>query len=144
MRIAGIDFGDARVGLALSDEGELLASAVGTVSVTGLNDAVRKCAEQVRTLGAELLVCGLPRNMNGSESFRAEKTRVFGEKLAEAAGLPLEYFDERLTTVEAYTYLNLTDYKSGRRRSIIDALSAQILLQAYLDRKNFAKTQNNS
>ncbi len=144
MRIAGIDFGDARVGLALSDEGERLASAVGTVSVTGLNDAVRKCAEQIKALGAELLVCGLPRNMNGSESFRAEKTRVFGEKLAEATGLPLEYFDERLTTVEAYTYLNLTDCKSGRRRSIIDALSAQILLQAYLDRKNFGKTQNNS
>ena len=76
MRIAGIDFGDARVGLALSDEGERLASAVGTVSVTGLNDAVRKCAEQIKALGAELLVCGLPRNMNGSESFRAEKTRV--------------------------------------------------------------------
>ncbi len=143
MRIVGIDFGDARVGLALSDEGELLASAVGTVQVTGLNDAVRKCAEQIKTLGGEALVCGLPRNMDGSESFRAEKTRVFGEMLAKASGLPLEYFDERLTTVEAYTYLNLTDYKSSRRRSVIDALSAQILLQAYLDRKKSGKTKNN-
>lgn len=141
MRIVGIDYGDARVGLAVSDESGLLATAVGTVQVTGVNDAVRKCAEQIASLQAELIVCGLPRNMDGSESFRAEKTRVFGEKLSAAAGLPVQFFDERLTTVEAYTYLNLTDYKSSKRRSVIDALSAQILLQAFLDKQKNAKNE---
>ena len=139
MRTVGIDYGDARVGLAVSDESELLATAVGTVQVTGVNDAVRKCAQQIVSLQAEQIVCGLPCNMDGSESFRAEKTRVFGEKLSAATGLPVEFFDERLTTVEAYTYLNITDYSSRKRRSVIDALSAQILLQAYLDAEKSKK-----
>lgn len=139
MRIVGIDYGDARVGLAVSDEGELLATAAGTVQVTGVNDAVRKCAEQIASLHGELIVCGLPRNMDGSESFRAEKTRVFGEKLATATGLPVQFFDERLTTVEAYTYLNITDYNGRKRRSVIDTLSAQILLQAFLDSQRMSQ-----
>lgn len=141
MRIVGIDYGDARVGLAVSDESELLATAVGTVQVTGVNDAVRKCAQQMVSLQAERIVCGLPRNMDGSESFRAEKTRVFGEKLSAATGLAVEFFDERLTTVEAYTYLNITDYKSNKRRGVIDTLSAQILLQAFLDQQKNAKNE---
>jgi putative Holliday junction resolvase len=72
--------------------------------------------------------------MNGSESFRAEKTRVFAEKLQTATGLPLEFIDERLSTVEAYTYMNITDFKSSKRRAVIDAMSAQIILQSYLDK----------
>ena len=141
MRIVGIDYGDARVGLAVSDESGMLATAVGTVQVTGVNDAVRKCAEQIAALHVEQIVCGLPYNMDGSESFRAEKTRVFAEKLSSATELPVQFFDERLTTVEAYTYLNLTDYKSRKRRSVIDALSAQILLQAFLDKQKNAKNE---
>ncbi len=135
MRIIGIDFGDARVGLASSDETELLATSLCTVNVTGVNDAVRKCAEKIKEENGEFLVCGLPLNMNGSESFRAEKTRVFAEKLKEATGLELAFVDERLSTVEAYTYMNITDMKSGKRRGVIDAMSAQIILQSYLDRK---------
>lgn len=141
MRTVGIDYGDARVGLAVSDESGLLATAVGTVQVSGVNDAVRKCAGQIAALQAEQLVCGLPCNMDGSESFRAEKTRVFGEKLSAATGLPVQFFDERLTTVEAYTYLNITDYSSRKRRAVIDALSAQILLQAFLDQQKNAKNR---
>ena len=134
MRIIGIDFGDARVGIAASDETELLASAICSLQVTGVNDAVKKCADKIRELGGEKLVCGLPYNMNGSESFRAEKTRVFAEKLRTATGLELEFMDERLSTVEAYTYMNITDFKSSKRRSVIDAMSAQIILQSYLDK----------
>ena len=90
MRIIGIDFGDARVGVAASDETEILASAVCSLNVTGVNDAVKKCAAKIAELGGEMIICGLPYNMNGSESFRAEKTRVFAEKLQTATGLPLE------------------------------------------------------
>ncbi|MBQ3003475.1 MAG: Holliday junction resolvase RuvX [Clostridia bacterium] len=134
MRIIGIDFGDARVGVAASDETEFLATAVCSLNVTGVNDAVRKCADKIKELGGEKIVCGLPYNMNGSESFRAEKTRVFADKLKEATGLELEFMDERLSTVEAYTYMNITDFKSSKRRAVIDAMSAQIILQSYLDK----------
>lgn len=134
MRIIGIDFGDARVGIAASDETEHLASAVCSLQVTGVNDAVRKCTDKIRELGGEKIVCGLPYNMNGSESFRAEKTRVFAEKLKEATALDLEFMDERLSTVEAYTYMNITNFKSSKRKSVIDAMSAQIILQSYLDK----------
>lgn len=139
MRIIGIDFGDARVGLAASDETELLASSVCTLQVAGVNDAVKKCTQKIKELGGEQIVCGLPYNMNGSESFRAEKTRVFAEKLQEATSLPLEFMDERLSTVEAYTYMNITDLKSSKRRAVIDAMSAQIILQSFLDRKKNLK-----
>ena len=134
MRIIGIDFGDARVGIAASDETEFLATAICSINVTGVNDAVRKCTDNIKELGGEKLVCGLPYNMNGSESFRAEKTRVFADKLKQATGLELEFMDERLSTVEAYTYMNITDFKSSKRRSVIDAMSAQIILQSYLDK----------
>ena len=139
MRIIGIDFGDARVGIAVSDETEILATSVCTLTVSGVNDAVKKCAETIRSLGGQEIVCGLPYNMNGSESFRAEKTRIFAEKLMEATQLPLSFMDERLSTVEAYTYMNITDMKSRKRRSVIDAMSAQIILQSYIDRKKNLK-----
>ncbi len=135
MRIVGIDFGDARVGIAVSDETELIATAVHTIQVSGVNDAVKKCCAEIESLGGEHIVCALPHNTNGSESFRAEKTRVFAQKLQEASGRPLSFTDERLSTVEAYTYMNITDMKSSKRRSVIDAMSAQIILQSFLDRK---------
>jgi len=133
MIVLGIDFGDARVGVATSDPQEILATSKETLNVTGVNDAVRKTAEAFRKYGAEKIVCGLPYNMNGSESFRAEKTRVFAEKLKEATGAEVLFEDERLSTVEAYTYMNAGNMKSGKRRSVVDAMSAQIILQSYLD-----------
>ncbi len=133
MIILGIDFGDARVGIAVSDESGILSSAKETLQVSGVNDAAKKAADAFRRYGAEKIVCGLPYNMNGSESFRAEKTRVFAEKLAALTNAEIVFQDERLTTVEAYTYMNIGNMKSAKRRSVIDAMSAQILLQAYLD-----------
>lgn len=133
MIIMGIDFGDARVGIATSDENEILSTAKETIQVTGVNDAAKKTADAFRKYGASKMVCGLPYNMNGSESFRAEKTRIFAEKLSELTGAEICFQDERLTTVEAYTYMNVGNMKSSKRRSVIDAMSAQILLQAYLD-----------
>ena len=133
MVILGIDFGDARVGIAASDENEILSTARETLYVSGVNDAAKQTAEAFRKYGAEKMVCGLPYNMNGSESFRAEKTRVFADKVAALTGAEIVFQDERLTTVEAYTYMNAGDMKSSKRRSVVDAMSAQILLQAYLD-----------
>lgn len=135
MRIIGIDYGDARVGIAVSDETEFLASAVCTVNVSGMRDACKKVAEKIKELNGSKIVLGLPKNMDGSESFRAEKTRAFCEMISEATKLEVVFVDERLSTVEAYTYMNITDFNGKKRRDVVDALSAQIILQSYLDSK---------
>ena len=135
MRIIGIDYGDARVGIATSDETGFLASAVCTVNVSGMRDACRKTVEKIKELGGTAIVLGLPKNMDGSESFRVEKTKAFADMLKQELELEIIFVDERLSTVQAYTYLNITDYNGKKRRGVIDALSAQIILQSYLDRE---------
>ena len=133
MKVLGIDFGDARVGIATSDYGENLATAQGTIKVSGINDAVKKVSEKSVELGAEKLVIGQPKNMDGSLSYRAERTQRFADMLKEATGLEYEFMDERLSTMEAYRYLNATEFNGKKRRNVIDTLSAQIILQNYLD-----------
>ncbi|MBQ8896224.1 MAG: Holliday junction resolvase RuvX [Clostridia bacterium] len=133
MRIIGIDYGDARCGIAISDETEFLASTVCTVNVSGMRDAAKKCAAKIKELGGARIVLGLPKNMDGSESFRAEKSRAFAEMIIAETGLEVVFVDERLSTVEAYTYMNIADFNGKKRRKVVDALSAQIILQSYLD-----------
>ena len=133
MRIIGIDYGDARCGMAISDETEFLASTVGTINVSGMRDAAKKCAAKIKELGGVKIVLGLPKNMDGSESFRAEKSRA--EMITAETGLEVVFVDERLSTVEAYTYMNIADFNGKKRKKVVDALSAQIILQSYLDSK---------
>lgn len=139
IRIIGIDYGDARVGLAVSDETGFLASAVCTVNVTGMRDAVKKVAEKIKELGGTKIVLGLPVNMDGSLSFRADKSKAFADMISAQTGLEVVFVDERLSTVEAYTYLNITEFNGKKRREVIDALSAQIILQSYLDKERSKK-----
>jgi len=139
LRLIGIDFGDARIGIATSDTDETLATAQETIKVSGIKDALEKVSARIEELGGEKIIIGLPKNMDGSLSFRAERTCRFAEMLREKTGLEVVFVDERLSTVEAYQYLNITDYKSRKRRSIIDALSAQIILQSFLDSNNRRK-----
>lgn len=141
MRYIGIDYGDARVGLATGDDSLCIATAAGTLKVTGMRDAVRQIGERVGALGGGAFVVGLPKNMNGSESFRAEKSRAFAEMLTAETGLPVFFTDERLTTCEAYTYLNITGFNGKKRRNIIDTLSAEIILQSFLDTKKASAAQ---
>ncbi len=140
MRLIGIDFGDARIGIASSDINETIAIAQGTVKVNGLKDAAEKVSARIRELGGEKIIIGMPKNMDGSHSYRAERTRRFAVAVEEKTGLPVEFMDERLSTAQAYQYLNITDYKSRKRKDIIDTLSAQIILQSYLD----SSKQNNT
>lgn len=139
MRIVGIDYGDARTGIAVCDANEIIASAITTIKAKGLTEMAFKCAEEIRKLNAELIVLGLPKNMDGSESFRAEKTKLFAEMLQNNIDLEIIFFDERLTTVSAYTYLNQTNYNKHKKKNVIDALSAQIILQDYIDMKKNKK-----
>lgn len=135
-RILGVDFGDTRTGLAVSDISRFLASGIGYVSPGGIDKTAQKVAEVATEHKVSAIVVGLPKNMDGSEGFRAERCREFAallyEKLEER--IPIAMIDERLTTMSATRYLNETNTRGSHRKGVIDTLSAQIILQNALDR----------
>lgn len=136
MRILGIDYGDVRVGLALSDPTESLAGGIGTVKISGMNNAVEQISSVIREKEVRTAVIGLPLNMNGSFGASAEKIKAFGQKLAQACdGLNVEYLDERRTSILAADFMNETGTFGKKRKEAVDTLSAQIILQTYLDRR---------
>ena len=101
--------------------------------LTKIYDGIDTMLEKIKELDGKKIILGLPKNMDGSESFRVEKTRAFAEMLGKETELEIIFVDERLSTVQAYTYLNMADFNGKKRRGVIDALSAQIILQSYLD-----------
>ena len=134
-RILGVDFGDTRTGLAVSDVSRFLASGIGYVSPGGIEKTADKVAEVAREQRVSAIVVGLPKNMNGSEGFRAERCREFAELLrARLEDIPVAMIDERMTTMSASRYLNETNTRGQKRKGVIDTLSAQIILQNALDR----------
>ena len=134
-RILGVDFGDTRTGLAVSDTSRFLASGIGYVSPGGIVKTAEKVAEVAREQKVSAIVVGLPKNMDGSEGFRAERCREFAELLRERlTDIPVAMMDERMTTMSASRYLNETNTRGQKRKGVIDTLSAQIILQNTLDR----------
>ncbi|MBR2927499.1 MAG: Holliday junction resolvase RuvX [Clostridia bacterium] len=135
-RILGVDFGDVRTGLAISDLSRFLASGIGYISPGGLEKTAVAVANAAREQGASAIVVGLPKNMDGSLGFRSDRCREFAARLQELLGdeIPVAMMDERLTTVSASRYLNETNTRGAKRKGVIDTLSAQILLQNALDR----------
>ncbi len=141
-KILGIDFGDKRTGLAISDVGRILACGIGNVCVGGMQKTADRIAEIVKENNVTGgIVIGLPVNMNGSEGPRAEHARRFAEILTHAltlypeySNIPVVMLDERMTTMAASRYLNETDTRGSKRKNVIDTLSAQIILQNALDR----------
>lgn len=137
MKIMAVDFGDARTGLAICDKTELLASPVGVIHEKRFEHAVEKVAAAAAENRAEAVIVGLPLNMNGSEGPRAELCRNFAEQLSSRVNVPLRMWDERQTTVSAAGYLNQTDTRGKKRKEVIDAVAAVIILDSYLQwRKN--------
>lgn len=137
MVILSIDYGDARTGVAVCDKLEMLASPVMVIHEENAENLADRIAEIAREKHAELLVLGLPKNMDGTEGFRAENCRLFASVLQQKINLPLDFEDERLTTVSAHNALNLTDTRGKKRKEIVDAVSAVIILEDYLrKRKN--------
>ncbi|MBQ6997156.1 MAG: Holliday junction resolvase RuvX [Oscillospiraceae bacterium] len=132
MRIMGIDYGDARTGVAISD---LLCSIVGSTYVIPSRNTEKAMADIVRLVKdndvGEIAV-GLPKNMNGTEGPRAELCREFAEKLKEATGLPVILWDERRTTVEAHNILSMHNYHGQKRKNTVDAVAASLILEGYL------------
>jgi len=134
-RILGVDFGEARTGLAVSDAARLLASGIGNVQGGGLEKTVERIAAVVEEQGIVAVVLGLPVNMNGTEGPRAERARALGALLAERLPcVPVDFVDERMTTMAASRFLNETNTRGKKRKGVIDTLSAEIILQNALDR----------
>ena len=136
-KILGVDFGDTRTGLAVSDPSRLLASGIGTVSPGGIERTADAVAEIAREQRVVALVVGLPVNMDGSQGARADRCRKFAWMLEERTGLPVAMFDERMSTMNAARYLNETNTRGKKRKGVIDTLSAQIILQNCLDRLKY-------
>ena len=131
-KIMGIDYGDARTGIAMSD---LLCSIVGSTTVIHSRNDEKTIAEILKLLaenGVGAIVVGLPKNMDGTEGPRAEVCRAFAEQLKEATGLPVAMWDERRTTVEAHNILSEHNYHGKKRKNTVDAVAASLILEGYL------------
>lgn len=133
-RLIAVDFGEVRTGLAVTDASRFLASGIGNVRVGGIDKTAAEVARIATESGCVAAVVGLPRNMDGSEGARADRCRDFARRLSAIAGIPVAMTDERLTTVAASRYLNETDTRGGKRKNVIDSLSAEIILQNTIDR----------
>ena len=135
MRILAVDLGLVRTGLAISDEMEMLASPIGTVTERNLDVLADTIAKKAIEYGAKELVVGLPRNMDGSKGESAQRAEAFSEQLRAKTGLPVALWDERLTTMSAIGYLNNTNVRGKKRKNIVDTVSATIILEDYLRHK---------
>ena len=133
-RILGIDVGEARIGLAVSDELGMLAHPLETVKVKEGNP-MKRVAEVIRRDKIETVIIGLPRNMNGTYGPAAEKAREFAAKLKALEPCTVQFWDERLTTVAAQKQLHEAGRNAKNSREVIDQVAAQLILQGYLDSK---------
>ena len=133
-KLLGVDFGDVRTGIAVCDPSRFLASGISVISPGG----IEKVAQAISDIAAEqkvaAIVIGLPVNMDGSEGSRAQRCRKLASLIEEISDIPTLLFDERMTTMTAARYLNETNTRGKKRKQVIDALSAQIILQNCLDR----------
>ena len=136
MRILGVDFGDRNIGLALSDSLLLIAQPLSTYLFEDREDADKKFfSELVAKHDIGEIVCGIPLRMDGSSGTRAEKTRAFARWLEKAVGIPVRLWDERLTTHQASSIMHEQKVKISAKKSVVNQISAAIILQTYLDSK---------
>ena len=132
-KIMGVDYGDARTGIAISD---LLCSIVGSTCVVPSRNTEKAIADIVKLAKDNMvgeIVVGLPRNMDGTEGWRADICREFAQKLGEATGLPVVMWDERRTTVEAHNILSQHNYHGQKRKNTVYAVAAGLILEGYLN-----------
>ena len=135
----GVDYGDKRTGLAECDISGLIAGGIGTISEGGMRKTAERVAKEAETRSCKKIIIGLPKNMDGSEGPRADVIKAFGALLAEITAIPIDYYDERMTTMVAYRFLGETGTYGKKRKDTVDTLSAQIILQNYIDRERAMK-----
>lgn len=141
MKIMAVDLGQVRTGLAVSDLTEQLASPVGTITEKSMDRLIEKVAAAAKEQGAQQLVVGHPRNMDGSCGDSARRAEEFAEALEKAANLPVVLWDERMTTISAIGYLNQTDTRGKKRKAVVDTVAATIILQDFLDSRRLQRSE---
>ena len=132
MRIMAIDYGDQRIGIAVSDAMAILVGDAWTMKEWKMERAVKKIEEEVKTRGVGLIVVGLPKNMDGTEGERAAISREFGAKLQEATGLEVKFWEERRSSIEAHAILHANGRREKDHRKNVDAVAASLMLEGYL------------
>lgn len=135
MVIMSIDYGDARTGVAICDKREILASPVTVITERYRPNLVKKIVEIVNERKPELIVVGLPKNMDGTCGERCVKCTELADELRQVTNINVDMWDERLTTVSAYRALNEADFHGRKTRNVIDAVAAVTILQDYLERR---------
>ncbi len=138
MIIMSVDYGDVRTGISVCDKNEILASPVTVITERNADVLAEKITELAKERKAELICMGLPKNMDGTEGFRADACKAFADKLHEKSGLKVVMRDERLTTVNAHNILSMNDVRGKKRKNTVDAVSAVLILEDYL---SFRKTE---
>ena len=133
MVIMSVDYGDARTGIALCDRLESLAHPVEVINQSYEPKVLQRIAELVENNRPELIVVGYPKNMDSTVGERAKKCADFAEKIREKTDVKTELWDERLTTVSAHMYLSSNNVRGKKRKQVVDAVAAVIILQDYLD-----------
>ena len=132
MRILGIDYGDARVGVAVSDLLGITSQGVKTIKNTGKNKLLSELSQIIDEYKPEKIVIGLPKNMDGTQGFRAEATYKFADNLKTIYNGEIVFYDERLSTVSATRFLNATNTTGKKRKAVLDTVSACIILDGYM------------
>lgn len=142
MKILAVDYGDSRTGLAICDEGEILASPLKTLFERNFDRCVEQTAQAAQESRAKLIIVGDPVNMNGTRGERSEKCTLFAEKLRELVEVPVRMWDERSSTVTAITYMNEINKRGKKRKEALDQAAAAVILESFLQyRKNHPEEQ---
>ena len=135
MKIMSIDYGDARTGIAFSDALGMFANPYTVIKESYQPKLLLRLKEIVDKENPEKIVIGLPRNMDGSYGYRCDECKSLGIKLEEITNIPIVYEDERLTTVMAHGVLSKNNVRGKKRKDVVDAVSAVMILQSYLDKQ---------
>ena len=136
MRVMAIDYGDARIGLAVSDLTGLICGEAWTMEEWNMERAAGRIADEAKSRDVCTFVLGLPKNMDGTEGPRAEKSREFKTMLENASGLPVVLWDERRSSIEAHAILHANGKKEKKHRKTVDAVAASLILEGYLPLHN--------
>lgn len=132
MRILSIDYGERRTGLAITDDLGITAQGLDTIIAGSEEEILKRVAEIVKMYGVGKILLGLPLNMDGSESEKSRKVRAFGEALAGGTSLPVIYWDERMTTMQAKRVMTELEIKTFGKKHMVDRISATLMLQEYM------------
>ena len=135
----GVDYGKVRTGLAECDVSGLIASGITTIKEGSMTKTAIRVAKEAEARSCKKIIIGLPKNMDGTEGDSAKTVRAFAEIITEFTDIPIDFFDERMSTMAAYRFLDGSETFGKKRREVIDTLSAEIILQGYLDKERAAK-----